>query len=190
MWKEPVMINRLKSKLRPFKKNEKGVAALEFAIILPLMMSMWLGTFEITQSIAASRRVTLVSRTIADLTSRADKVNATDISTIFGASKAVFSPLDSTQLKMILTSVKRTGGQDRVVWSKVPSGQSTPGPYAAGTTFTLPNNILAAENESVIVAEVTYPYQPISQWITMPVAIDLGQKTYMIPRVKTEVTFY
>lgn len=183
------MLKPFKSKFRFFRKDNEGVAALEFAIILPLMMSMWLGTFEITQSIAANRRVTLVSRTIADLTSRADKVNASDLATIFGASKAVFSPLDSSQLKMILTSVKRIGGQDKVVWSQVPTGQSTPGPYAVGSVMTLPGTILAANDESVIVAEVIYSYKPISQWITSPVSFDLGQKTYMIPRASAEVKF-
>lgn len=179
----------LRSHLFRFKKSENGVAALEFAIILPLMVTMWLGTFEITQAISASRRVTLVSRTIADLTSRAQSVNASQIAEIFGASKSVFAPLDSSQLKMVLTSVKRDSGKDKVVWSKIPDGQSTPPAYAVNSEVSLPSNILAVNGESVIYAEVTFEYKPISQWITMPVSFTMGQKTYMIPRASTEVAW-
>ncbi|MGL4323515.1 MAG: TadE/TadG family type IV pilus assembly protein, partial [Beijerinckiaceae bacterium] len=168
------------------RKSENGVAALEFAIILPVIITMWLGTFEVTQAISISRRVTLVSRTIADLTSRAKAVTNTDVADIFGASKSVFAPVSTTDLKMILTSVKRAT-TNKVVWSRVPAGQTVPSAYAVNSEFTLPNDILATDGESVIVAEVTYTYKPISHWITTPASMDLRQTTYMIPRASAEV---
>lgn len=178
-----------RSHLARFNKSENGVAALEFAIILPLMVTMWLGTFEVTQAISASRRVTLVSRTIADLTSRESSVTASRVNDIFGASMSVFAPLDSSQLKMILTSVKRTGGKNKVVWSKIPTGQTAPAAHAVNSEIILPNSILAIDGESVIFAEVTFEYKPISHWVTMPVSFNMGQKTYMIPRTSTEVAW-
>jgi len=53
--------------VRRLARDERGVSAVEFAMLLPLMLTLYLGAVEISQGIAADRKVTLVSRTVADL---------------------------------------------------------------------------------------------------------------------------
>ncbi|MGL5736129.1 MAG: TadE/TadG family type IV pilus assembly protein, partial [Beijerinckiaceae bacterium] len=175
--------------VRRFRKAEKGVAGVEFAVILPLMLIMWLGTYEITQAISASRRVTMVSRTLADLTSRDTSTTPNELKLIFQAANSVFAPMDASTVKMRLTSVKRNAtNQDMVIWSRVPDGQTTPAAHPKNIPMPqMPNTILSGDGETVVVAEVTYDYYPIAKFVTsdymkMPTKISMKQVTYMIPR--------
>ena len=58
-------------------KDTRGIAATEFAFIVPLMLVMLLGTIEFSSGFAAFRKVTLVARTLTDLVSQSKAVNAT-----------------------------------------------------------------------------------------------------------------
>ena len=61
----------------PFAGDTKGVSAVEFALVLPLMLTLYLGGAELAQAISASRKVTLVSRTVADLAAQSLQPSAT-----------------------------------------------------------------------------------------------------------------
>ena len=63
--------------MRGFIKRTDGVAAVEFALIIPIMSAMFIGSVEMSQAITANRRVTMVASTIGDLAARNDQ-NITD----------------------------------------------------------------------------------------------------------------
>ncbi|WP_342359826.1 TadE/TadG family type IV pilus assembly protein [Terrarubrum flagellatum] len=177
----------LKDRLTLFRTARDGVAALEFAIILPLMLTMWLGTFEVGQAIAANRKSVLVSRTLADLTARATTISNSDMANIFAATAAVIYPFSSADLGMRVTSVKRdSAGANKVVWSSA----SGPGMSAlgVGASVTLPTGILTAANQTVIMAEVKFFYKSPTGWVLSSQALTLEDKTLMVPRQVTEVT--
>ena len=63
--------HRLTSKLvARFGGDERGISAVEFALLLPLMVTLYLGTVEVSQGVAIDRKVTLTARTVADLASQ------------------------------------------------------------------------------------------------------------------------
>ena len=53
---------------RRFAADRRGIAAIEFAVLLPLMLVMYFGSIQITDAISADRQVTLVASTVAELT--------------------------------------------------------------------------------------------------------------------------
>jgi len=61
---------RTRRSLRRFLADKRGVSAIEFAMLLPLMVTLYLGGAEVSQAIAIDRKMTLVARTLADLTSQ------------------------------------------------------------------------------------------------------------------------
>jgi Flp pilus assembly protein TadG len=137
-------------RLRRFPLAQGGVAAVEFAMILPVMLLMYLGMTEVTVAVNTDRKLTILSRTLADLTGRVSNVTDTDINTIFGAALAVMAPFRSEDVKMRISSVvirdNNGSPEARICWSEgrnmsrraanevvpVPEGFDAP-----GTTFIL-----------------------------------------------------
>lgn len=137
--------SRILAHLARFRIARAGVAAVEFALILPFMVLIYLGMVEVTFGVNVDRKVTILSRTIGDLTGRVQNVNDADLETIFGASLSVIAPFDSDGVRMRLSSVniRDNNGEPeaRVCWSDgrnmsarapnevipVPDGFNTPG---------------------------------------------------------------
>src|SRR5215468_10096359 len=79
----------LSQRLRALIRDQRGVSAVEFAMLLPLMITLYLGAVEISQGVGIDRKVTLTTRTVADLTSQVTTVTSTEVSNILGASAQV-----------------------------------------------------------------------------------------------------
>ena len=54
-------------RLSDFATDRRGVSAVEFALLLPLMLTLYLGGVELSQGISIDRKVTLTARTPDDL---------------------------------------------------------------------------------------------------------------------------
>ena len=99
----------------------RGVAATEFAMIVPLMLVMFFGTVEFSSGVAVDRKVTLVARTLSDLTSQSTSVTDTDLSNFFAASIGIMTPYSATPTKSTITeSIRRLRRRikAKVQWSK------------------------------------------------------------------------
>src|SRR2546423_6163628 len=96
----------LRHHLACFAQDRHGVSAVEFAMILPLMITLYLGAVEISQGVGIDRKVTLTTRTVADLTSQVTTVTSTEVSNILGASAQVIMPYDASKLKVTVSQVK------------------------------------------------------------------------------------
>ena len=76
----------LSQRFSGFAQDRRGVSAVEFAMLLPLMMTLYLGTVEISQGVGIDRKVTLTTRTVADLASQASSITNTDMTNLLNAS--------------------------------------------------------------------------------------------------------
>src|SRR5687767_11369341 len=81
------------------RRDQRGVSAVEFAMILPLMVTLYLGAVEVSQGVAINRKVTLTARTVADLASQASSIATGDMTNLLNASAAVISPYELGKLK-------------------------------------------------------------------------------------------
>lgn len=155
--------------LARFSASPEGVAAVEFALVLPFMTLAYLGMSEISSAVNTDRKLTRVSRTLADLTGRARVMNTQDMATIFGAAASVMAPYRSDQARMVISSivVLPTGAMDQnnkpalegtVCWSSA-SGPN-PAPLPKGTKVAIPEGFRTA-NSSFIRADVEMAYIPI-----------------------------
>ncbi len=100
-------IGPLRTALR-LGRDKRGVAAVEFALILPLMLLLYVGSSEVTQGVLASRKMSILSRSLADLAAQQPNATAmTDakMTIIFGAATAIMSPFSTTSLQMVISSV-------------------------------------------------------------------------------------
>src|SRR6266852_5983771 len=164
-------------------RDQRGVAAVEFAMLLPLMITLYLGSVEVSQGIGIDRKVTLTTRTVADLASQVSSINNADMTNLLTASAAVIAPYDSTKLKVTVSAVTiDANGAAKVAWSDTLGGTAR----AVGSTVTLPSAI-NVPNSTLIWSEVAYSYTPaIGHVITG--TLNLSDQIYMRPRLSDTVT--
>jgi Flp pilus assembly protein TadG len=170
-------------RLGRFAGDERGVSAVEFAMLLPLMLTLYLGSVEISQGISADRKVTLTARTVADLVSQAPSINNADMANSLNAAAAVMAPYPVSKVKLTVTSVTIDGqGKATVAWSDALNGTAR----AKGSSVTVPT-ALNIPNSSLIWSEVQYSYTPTIGYVISG-TLTLKDQMYMRPRLSDSVT--
>jgi Flp pilus assembly protein TadG len=155
----------------------RGNAATEFAVIVPLMLTMFFGTVEFSSGVAADRKVTLVARTLSDLTSQSTAVSDTDLANFQTTGKAILTPYPTALLSSTITElyVDATTLVARVQWSKGAM------PRGTGTPVTIPAALKIA-GTYLIYSEVNYTYVPAVGYLMAKSGITLSDSTYTRPR--------
>src|SRR6516162_11682476 len=126
---------RLARHLARLTREQQGISSVEFAMLLPLMLTLYLGAVEISQAVGVDRKVTLTSRTLADLASQVSSISSSDMSNILAASSSVIAPYDSSKLKVTVSEVTIDGNSNaKIAWSCTLGGTA----HAVGSSVTLP----------------------------------------------------
>ena len=117
--------------------DRQGIAAVEFALLAPLMILLYVGVIDVTRGVIASRKLNLLSRTISDLVSQQPTslpVPISKLSTILSSATAIMQPYPITSLKLTVSavSIQQVAGAktptccDVVVnWSYTQAGDKT-----------------------------------------------------------------
>jgi Flp pilus assembly protein TadG len=181
----------LRRRLLALARNENGVAAVEFAMLLPLMITLYIGAVEISQMVSIDRKVSLTTRAVADLVAQSTTLSGADMTNILNASRAVTAPYPNGPMKVTVSSVKIDGAKKATVeWSDTCHGTAY-APNSAAPIAT--DSPLAIPNSWLIWAEVTYTYTPIFGGEPNDIFYKLtGPKTlsdriFMRPRVQASV---
>lgn len=186
-------LHDFKRRIAAFSGNVGGLAAIEFAMILPLMLVTVFGTVGVTSVIAIDRKVTLIARTMSDLTSQSAAVVDADINNFFAIGNAMLTPYAATQnpasggpLKVAVTEVyiNPTTGAARVQWSKANSVGTA---RAVGSSVNIPSDLVGKDgagkilpNQYFILSEVSYLYAP--SILPGVASTPLRESTYTRPR--------
>ena len=162
---------------RRLRRDRRGVSAVEFALIAPIMIAFYFGTSEFCQGFMAQKRVGHIASTVADLVAQADVIDTDELDDIFTVSTNLIRPFPDAGLEQRVSSVLvNSSGVAKVVWSR---GDGMPA-RATNEVITLPAGI-AARGESVIMTEVTYPYQsPVG--MVLPGVTNLERTYFLRPR--------
>jgi len=171
-----------RSLIRRWSGDERGVSAIEFAMIAPVLIAFYMGMTEFCQGFMAQKRMGHVSATVADLIAQEEKVTPAAIDDIFYIGELIMKPFPTTTLHQRVSSVTRQSGVARVDWSRG-DGMTARG---VGSTMTLPADLIT-NGESVVVAEVTYDYDSAADYL-MPGLTRFSHSYYLRPRTvdKTE----
>lgn len=143
--------------------DRRGVIALEFALILPLLILFCFGTVEVGRFVLLQMKLDQLAASVADLGTRDRTLSAATVDDIFAAGAHIVQPFDlATDGRITLSAVGLTAGdQPRVLWQRR-SGGTLDVPSETGTVgnpATLPEEITLAVGQTVIVAEVSFNYR-------------------------------
>ncbi|HWZ39299.1 MAG TPA: TadE/TadG family type IV pilus assembly protein [Bradyrhizobium sp.] len=198
-----IRISMLPFRWRPahFLRDRRGIAATEFAMIAPFMLVAFFGTVEFCSAVAIDRKVTLIARTLSDLTSQQTPPSITvnwatiadsDLQNIFTASISIMASYDATPTQASITEVYvDKNGKATVQWSKsaVIAAGATQATLTASTTPLTPgndvSNIVASEilvpQTYVIFSQVSYKYVPTIGYV-LKTGVNMKDNSYTRPR--------
>ena len=169
-------------------QDRRGVAAVEFAFIAPLMILLYMGLAQLSSAIIASRHTNHSTSSLGDLAAQCSNINDSDIANMFVASSDIMAPLpvSTTVLNQRVSSVMVTdnNGTTQVQWSSVPTGQTAMAAYSQNTKVTLPANLVSAKNDSVIMAETIYKCSFPPNF-----SINFSDTSYFKPRKSAQVVY-
>ncbi len=85
-------LKRFQNKVISFVYNSKAVAAVEFALIAPILLILFIGTVEISLLVAVDRKLSRTSSSIADLVAQYDTHSDDEIRAILGVTERIMYP--------------------------------------------------------------------------------------------------
>lgn len=163
------MLRTLRNHFARFNRNQYGLAYLEFAIAMPFLLALLLGSVEMSRYILIVQKVEKISVTISDVVAQGSSVSTTQLNSILEAATEVMNPYPfGDRGYVIITSAKQVGNYSganppRVNWQHRGGGtwahNSLVG--APGTAASLPGNITLYDKDNVIVTEVFYNFTPL-----------------------------
>ncbi len=177
-----LLSNLMPRRIGDFARDKRGVSAVEFALLLPLMLTLYLGGVEVSQGIAIDRKVTLTARTVADLVAQVSTIDNSGVNAVLGASAAILAPYPDNKatIKISVLDIDKNGNA-KVKWSMAKNGSAR----AVGESVTVPT-ALRAPNSSLIWGEAAYNYAPsIGHAVTG--TMTLSDQIFMRPRLSETV---
>ncbi|MDR6624029.1 pilus assembly protein [Caulobacter segnis] len=166
---------------RRFWRDRRGVSAVEFALIAPVLILLYCGLAEMTQAMMAKRRLSSIASSIGDLTAQASQTGPTRMADIFNIGAIIMTPFPTTDLKMCVASVvSDASGKNTVDWSRASATGKDDCPAQGAILTDVPVDVLPA-NRSVILARASYVYSSPIQ-LVMPSPLTFKRTLYLRPR--------
>ena len=196
----PNIVYRSRRLLARFAQDKRGLAAVEFAFILPLMLTLIFGTIEVSSAVAIDRKVTIAARTISDLVSQGAQVKDADLKNYFALGAVIMTPypVTSTTLTQKISAINIDGSKiAKVAWSKIASvtggvatvtDDTVATPSGTTVTSQIPPGLLVA-NTQLIWSSVTYTYAPIVKYVINSTGIPLSDQCFTRPRQSDTVAY-
>ncbi len=173
-------------------KDPSAIAATEFAVIVPMMLVMFFGTIEFSSAVAIDRKVTIMARTLADLTSQGAVVNDTDLGVYFQMSGAIMTPYSppvyaAPNMTVSELYIDPASGNARVQWSQ---SQGTSPRSQGSIVNNFPPSLVSRDpvtnailpNQYVIFSEVSFTYVPTVGYVMVKTGVPMYDVAYTRPR--------
>lgn len=169
-----------------FRRDQRGVSAVEFALIAPFLILIYFGLAELSQGLMAKRRVSHAASAVGDLVGQTESLNNAQKNDIFAAASNIVSPFPTAPLKLRITSITgNASGAPRVDWSDGSPGLEAYDHCAVVPSF--PTGLITAAGENVIMAEATYTYtSPVAQ--VLPNGLTFTERFFLRPRKVSRVS--
>jgi len=153
------------NKIQNFVKRKDGVAAVEFAILAPLMLTMYVGTVEAGNFLSVNMKVTNTAATLADLVARAPHIDDSSMDLMFEAVDIIMRPADVSEMEVVVTSLVAVtvSGELKyqVRWSNSANGNATArtiDSFVEIPTTSVPPVLIGG---IIVMSELSYTYQPV-----------------------------
>ncbi len=175
-----------------WRRDRRGIAAVEFAFVVPVLLVSYLGAIEIGQAIDVNKKVGRAASMTADLITQESDVDVSQVRAIMDIGNLVLEPFTSRfDLTVEVTAIEVTdeaSPKTKVVWSQELDAGSYSVPFAKGSITTLPTN-LTTPGSFIVRVKSSLQYRPIISWVLSKRGgkIDMEETYYLRPRVTSRI---
>ena len=187
---------RLKRGINAVKGDRRGVAAVEFALLAPILLCMYFMTLEASQAIETDKKVGRVGSMVADLVTQQQSIKVSELQAVMRIGKALLQPYNRSDPTIKVTGIQITdeaAPRSIVLWSQMLSGKETFGrAYTPATPTTVPEK-LRIRNSFLVRVESELGYKPVIAWAASDAPslglttafnnIPMGETYYLRPRM-------
>jgi Flp pilus assembly protein TadG len=186
---------------RSLAGDRRGVAAIEFAFIAPVLLSLYFVTMEVAQGIEANKKVGRIGSMVADLVTQQLNVDTDALDAIMEIGGAILQPYNRTKPTITITAIKITGNAGAlkgvVQWSREMKGDTFgAGPEIAPAETPVPEKLLIP-NTFLVRVSAELDYRPVIAWTAQQKAslglaaafdnIRMSETYYLRPRMSAEI---
>ncbi|MEO7223053.1 MAG: TadE/TadG family type IV pilus assembly protein [Devosia sp.] len=186
------MIRNIVLAVRRLRRDDEAVAAVEFALIVPFLITLYFGSIEAAALFTVDKRLSSISSTIGDLVAQwdpgeGDLTTGTggDLTDYLSASTGIMTPYSTTGLNIVVSLVQvKDDGTTKVLWSKANASgtiKTVGNAYDDLSLANAPQMNDVSQGGCVVAAEVTYSYLPILGQV-FKTALNLKHTNYFLPR--------
>jgi Flp pilus assembly protein TadG len=145
-------------------RNQNGVAAIEFAFILPILLMLTFGGYEGWNMILAAQRLDRVAFSVADLASRlSNSATEGDVTNLLDGGLYISQPFDIKQEGRIILSAVDPGTGREITWQRClgtkTSIKSVLGVEGSPAKLTAIKRAPTVVDNAIFVTEVHYRYK-------------------------------
>jgi Flp pilus assembly protein TadG len=187
---------RLPARLTRFLRSVDGTAAVEFAFVVPILLTLYLGSMEVSQALDTDKRVSRTASMVADLVTQQEAVSKAALVSITQIGDATLAPyarsLPTTTIVAIQVSSSATP-QATAVWSIRRQGTTVTKPVAAGAVVTLPVDLMTP-GAFIVKVTTQLDYVPVTTWSVKGTAsgntfvLPMGDTYYLRPRLTNTIS--
>mgnify|MGYP001328504780 CR=1 FL=1 len=192
-------LSRTRRGVADLLRDRRGVAAIEFAFIVPVLLALYFVTMEVAQGIEANKKVGRVGSMVADLITQQQSMSKSELEAIMQIGGAILQPYNRTRPTIVVTAIRvsdEPSPKATVVWSrKMVNGAFSEGP-AKKSPVTIPEQ-LNIRNTFLIRVSGELDYRPVITWSAQQTSslglagafdrIEMAETYYLRPRMSTEI---
>ncbi|KQU64306.1 hypothetical protein ASC75_14305 [Aminobacter sp. DSM 101952] len=193
------MLKKLRSCAYALMSDRRGIAAVEFAFVVPLLLSLYFVTMEVSQAIETNKKVSRAGSMVADLITQQQTIKAAEVDAVMKIAESILQPYNRSTGKIFITAIQVTDEASPrvlVVWSrKYIKGSATPD-LAKDTVTTVPD-ALRTKGAFLIRVVSELDYKPMITWaaedkpvLGLAAAIDpvtMDEVYYLRPRMSQAI---
>ncbi|WP_169054128.1 TadE/TadG family type IV pilus assembly protein [Nitratireductor sp. XY-223] len=184
-------MTRLLDCARSLIRDKKGVGAVEFAFVAPILVVLYIGAVEMTVALSVDTKVSRAGNITLDLITQGTTTSKDELEDMEDVAGSILAPYASDDVDLVYTAVTINGAGDEatVSWSWGSTG-TTPPSVGDDITAEIPTSLMIAD-AFYIRGEITNVHDFIT---SIPFtgsamsSLNLNETYFMRPRLGTSIT--
>ena len=148
-------LNRINAAYEQWRSSEEGMAAVEAAMVFPLMLTLLLGTFDMGNGILANQKAIRASQVTADLIARSTSVDNTALNDAIEGGELALFPFQTDTYGVDIVSISfDEDANPQIEWRETRNMSPIADPLARVED-------IAEANDGILLVVVRYEFVPI-----------------------------